>query len=261
MKKKGLIISTVVMVVVLIASLTTATYAWFTASNKTEIKGFDVSVVSGNAVNIGMKKTYGFADSATPDLFATGDVTFTVPTGGSTGAGNVNNPGEWGGTSDGFSATLNHNINWGSQKQAVGVTAEADVTADNVQTKTNITNTTYWVNHNTDKGVVTYLNNNANKRTVVAANKAQGEDKLVEQKLARANIGENDGDAGDYAHFILGVQPTKALSRNNFVITVSPSTSTSTLGVLASIHVAYRTKLDGQTASDWTEVDLYQNNH
>lgn len=29
MKKKGLIISTVVMVVILIASLTTATYAWF----------------------------------------------------------------------------------------------------------------------------------------------------------------------------------------------------------------------------------------
>ena len=33
MKKKGLIISTVVMVVVLIASLTTATYAWFTAAS------------------------------------------------------------------------------------------------------------------------------------------------------------------------------------------------------------------------------------
>ena len=262
MKKKGLIISTVVMVVVLIASLTTATYAWFTASNKTEIKGFDVSVVSGNAVNIGMKKVYGFADVATPDLFATGDVTFSVTETGTTGAGKVNNPGEWIGTGDGFSATLNHNINWGSQKQAVGVTDAEGVTADNVKTKTTITNTTYWVNHTTAVGgAVTYLNNNEGKLTVVAANKAQGGNTLTEQKLARANIGENEGDAGDYAHFILGVQPTKALSRNNFVIMVSPSTSTSPLGVLASIHVAYRTKLDGQTESNWTEVDLYRNNH
>ncbi len=262
MKKKGLIISTVVMVVVLIASLTTATYAWFTASNKTEIKGFDVSVVSGNAVNIGMKKVYGFADDATPDLFATGDVTFSVPGTDGTGAGKIDKPGEWTGTGDGFSATLNHNINWGSQKQAVGVTAEDGVTADNVKTKATIANTTYWVNHTTDThGAVTYQNNNTDKKTVVAANKAQGENTLTDQKLARANIGESEGDAGDYAHFILGVQPTKALSRNNFVIMVSPSTSTSTLGVLASIHVAYRTKLDGQTASNWTEVDLYKNNH
>ena len=52
MKKKGLIISTVVMVVVLIASLTTATYAWFTASNKTEIKGFDVSVFQATLLTL-----------------------------------------------------------------------------------------------------------------------------------------------------------------------------------------------------------------
>ena len=44
MKKKGLIISTVVMVVVLIASLTTATYAWFTASSKTEESTYKVMI-------------------------------------------------------------------------------------------------------------------------------------------------------------------------------------------------------------------------
>ena len=55
MKKKGLIISTVVMVVVLIASLTTATYAWFTTTNKTSISGFELQVVAGNAMNIGLK--------------------------------------------------------------------------------------------------------------------------------------------------------------------------------------------------------------
>ena len=42
MKKKGLIISTVVMVVVLIASLTTATYAWFSVSASAKI--YDISI-------------------------------------------------------------------------------------------------------------------------------------------------------------------------------------------------------------------------
>ena len=37
MKKKGLIISTVVMVVVLIASLTTATYAWITGTSTVKV--------------------------------------------------------------------------------------------------------------------------------------------------------------------------------------------------------------------------------
>ena len=55
MKKKGLIISTVVMVVVLIASLTTATFAWFTAETQTKIDGFDIEVAAGSAVVVGFK--------------------------------------------------------------------------------------------------------------------------------------------------------------------------------------------------------------
>ena len=44
------------MVVVLIASLTTATYAWFTTSASTSIQGFDVSVAAGNVMSIGLNK-------------------------------------------------------------------------------------------------------------------------------------------------------------------------------------------------------------
>ena len=55
MKKKGLIISTVVMVVVLIASLTTATYAWFTASTTVQVNDISLSVISDTNVNVGVK--------------------------------------------------------------------------------------------------------------------------------------------------------------------------------------------------------------
>ena len=53
MKKKGLIISTIVMVVVLIASLTTATYAWFNASAKTSVDQITLTIDANSAVAIG----------------------------------------------------------------------------------------------------------------------------------------------------------------------------------------------------------------
>ena len=62
MKKKGLIISTVVMVVVLIASLTTATYAWFTASTAVQVNPITLNVKSNAVVNVGVKTTTGLTD-------------------------------------------------------------------------------------------------------------------------------------------------------------------------------------------------------
>ena len=168
MKKKGLIISTVVMVVVLIASLTTATYAWFTASSKTEIAGFDVSVVSNNAVNIGMKSAYGLADTVSETQFVTGDVTFTSGNTAESGPGIMANPGSWKGTT-GLSSTLTHNINWGSQAQAVGVSTET-ITGEDFS-KVNESNTRFWVTDTVSDGNITYNTNTEGKNTVIAANK------------------------------------------------------------------------------------------
>ena len=55
MKKKGLIISTVVMVVVLNASLTTATYAWFNAANTGQVNDISLAVRAATNVNVGVK--------------------------------------------------------------------------------------------------------------------------------------------------------------------------------------------------------------
>ena len=73
MKKKGLIISTVVMVVVLIASLTTATYAWFTVSSTTTVDGFNLEVVSSNILNIGLKANTTYEDDASASSFVSGN--------------------------------------------------------------------------------------------------------------------------------------------------------------------------------------------
>ena len=55
MKKKGLIISTVVMVVVLIASLTTATYAWFTSADAVKVDSINLNVKSSAKVQVGVR--------------------------------------------------------------------------------------------------------------------------------------------------------------------------------------------------------------
>ena len=55
MKKKGLIISTVVMVVVLIASLTTATYAWFSSQAQAEIKNVSVYTQATDGLQVAVK--------------------------------------------------------------------------------------------------------------------------------------------------------------------------------------------------------------
>ena len=74
MKKKGLIVATIVMVLVLAVSLTTATYAWFTQSNVTTIDGFGIEVAASAAVNIGLKKNNTYDAQASADAFVSGTV-------------------------------------------------------------------------------------------------------------------------------------------------------------------------------------------
>ena len=55
MKKKGLIISTVVMVVVLIASLTTATYAWFSSTAQVTVNDLSITTIAADGLQIALK--------------------------------------------------------------------------------------------------------------------------------------------------------------------------------------------------------------
>ncbi len=63
MKKKGLIISTVVMVVVLIASLTTATYAWFSSQAVVRVDSLNIKTVAAEGLQIAMENRSGDSHS------------------------------------------------------------------------------------------------------------------------------------------------------------------------------------------------------
>ena len=232
MKKKGLIVATIVMVLVLAVSLTTATYAWFTVTDVTTIDAFEISVVAGNAVNIGVKTNNTYAATPTADMFMNGEVTYTPAAAGTIGGGT------WADGTTGLGATLDHGILWGAQIAAVGVT-----TADTAEGATD-DNTGLWTG--TGK--------------VVAGNAPTGAtSNLSNANLAMANnsgtlYGGGSEHSGDYAYLFLGASPTKTLTENQLIILVDGSESSGTIvGMLSAIHVAYRLNSDGA----WTDVDLF----
>jgi len=64
MKKKGLIISTIVMVVVLIASLTTATYAWFSSQADAAVDQITLTTSAADGLLIGVHGTNSSTSSS-----------------------------------------------------------------------------------------------------------------------------------------------------------------------------------------------------
>ena len=240
MKKKGLIIATIVMVLVLAVSLTTATYAWFTVSDITTIDAFNVSVVANNAVNIGVKKDNTYNASATANDFMNGAVNYTPGAAGTFGGG------EWKDGTPGLGATITHNIKWGSQKKAVGITSADAASGATYENTTDIV---------TNKALTS--------GTIVAANGvAGGTGALVTPEAAVANYNPNntkDEDnkyASDYVYLFLGVQPTKTLDTNQLVILLAADADAGEIvGILAAVHVAYRVN-----GGDWNEVEFFTGN-
>lgn len=257
MKKKGLIISTVVMVVVLIASLTTATYAWFTVSNKTTISGFDVSVVAGNAINIGVKTNNKHKVGAIDDDFMSGTVTWTNATAGTIGE----TAGGWSNGTIGLSSTLDHQIKWGAQTKAVGAMVGATNTLPTATSSYGfIGNGTF--NNKSETGKANNIPENSHL-FLNAANLDKGTT-LLPPTAAYANltpaIGENEATNGDYAYLFLGASPTKKLKTNTLIIVLDGSGSPgSNVGILAAVHVAYRITKHGGTTSAWLEQEFFPN--
>ena len=228
MKKKGLIISTVVMVVVLIASLTTATYAWFTTASSTTVSGFDLTVNASTAVNIGLKQNCTYDAGATTDSFVSGSCRFDGTPGSLSGS--------WSGEVDNMSPTIEHNINWGTVTKAVGVSSESTIA------NATIGNTKTFKEQKQGGLMVA-----ANLGTKAGANFGE-----KTEAVANGYTGETQAD---FAYLFLGVSPSKELQTgtNKVYIIVQTSGTGSTVGISSAVHVAYR--LNG--AEDWTDVDVY----
>ena len=251
MKKKGLIISTVVMVVVLIASLTTATYAWFTASNKTTLQGFQFSVVAGNAVNIGVKQNNEHSNEPVDGDFRSGQVIYTAGT-----AGELLKNGRWDGTT-GLSATLEHNIVWGEQSKAVGAINGETNSKSSTASEYGFIGKGSFDGKPQVEGVANTVA--AKQKTFLnAANLGENNATLTNVEAANPNLATGTTTNGDYAYMFLGVSPTKTLKSNKLVMLLDGSGSTGTnIGMLAAVHVAYRTTFANGTTSEWKEQEFF----
>jgi len=225
MKKKGLIISTVVMVVVLIASLTTATYAWFTAASKTEVTPIPFSVTSDSDLTIGVSKTNKIntvSDGATvgQNLFVNGSgLSYDI------------DKNAWTGT-EGLGFEVDTGLNLDGMKKAVftGTPYSADNDATGTIDDTLKPEGT-WVKASGNVTVVT--------KTEIAA--------------AVANGKSDDSVKGDYLDVCFGVASAKQnVTKVYCVIGVNPATTNTTLGMNAAISFVY--KIDNGSWSDIQQI-------
>ena len=260
MKKKGLIISTVVMVVVLIASLTTATYAWFTASTSTKIDAFDVSVVAGNAINVGVKEDNKHKVGAVNDDFLSGTVKWTNQTAGTIGE----TAGRWSEGVRGLTPTLNHQIKWGAQSKSVGAINGA---TNSLSTTINdygfIGSGTFNSTAATGKANSTLTDESTflNATTLKTSGASLETPTAAYANVTPAAAEGGDDTNGDYVYLFLGASPTKNLKTNSLYLVLDGTTSTGTnVGILSAVHVAYRiTKSCADSVTtQWTEKEFFE---
>ena len=233
MKKKGLIIATIVMVLVLAVSLTTATYAWFTASSRASVTAIGFSVTSDSDVVIGVTKTNAYTSGATNDSFVSGDGLDYTPNGtdkwtGSGGLGYAIDTGlqltgltqaVWSGTATGSAPSITYTADGSSAFNAgAAVYVKASGSAESIKTSTT---------------------------TLAIANG------YIEE-------GNSTETRGDYLDVCFGVKANKeTVTGIALVIGVKSTGTATTLGMNAAINYTY--KLDN---GEWSALaDIYGASH
>ena len=239
MKKKGLIISTVVMVVVLIASLTTATYAWFTQSATATIDSIAFQVGAGADLLIGVSGTNNFVATPTNASFYSGSTTYKK---GATFA----DQGTWEGDVNALGVNIDlNNLNLSNIEKAIGTGTftgtpgswDADTHQYTPGTNLGGTADTAFSNANYKTGMI----------------KAEGQATSV-----KADTIDTAWKNFDYLDVVIGVQATKAnLQSMTCYVTVNPGAGT-IIGMNAAIHVAYElVKPNGTATNTLVDNDVY----
>ena len=246
MKKKGLIISTVVMVVVLIASLTTATYAWFTATGSATVNDIRFGVTAASDLLIGVYKNNIYNGSAVWDDFVSDQTEYsTVVSDG--------NRGTWTGSTPGLGLSIDTGLDLGSLQKAVYSFSGVKLADD----------TTDLTNYNKD--------NNKIKEATQTTYTRGSDPKIVETGLVRDGVILKASGNGtrvtvdsceptvrntDYLDVVFGVAPSKPdVLEFGCLISVDNGLAKTSLGMNAAIHVIYST--DG---NNYYEYDIYGTN-
>ena len=210
MKKKGLIVATIVMVLVLAVSLTTATYAWFTTVSKTTVENISFSVGADSDVNIGLLTNHTLNGTNPTDAEIDNSKTAADFMWGDTTYNTVSN--QWEGGTVGLGYMIDTQLKLDGIKKAVG-TGVVGTSAD-----------TSW--------------NSAHAIVKASA----GENNTVAAGVEAATM------QTDYLDVIFGVNASKEkVTQINCVITINPTVG-AVLGMNAAIHV--RWSLNGTTYYD-----------
>lgn len=226
MKKKGLIISTVVMVVVLLASLTTATYAWFSATADARIAPIGMTAQAAEGILIGVRQdTMGTGLSR--DDFANGDVSWTGKSGSVT-------DGKWSGT-NGFGNLLTPQVNGNALQLNVTQAMKKKALAS------------------TDElGTVTPAGSADNALFIKAPAGAGGDTTAGAFSVATANV--------DYIQLDLGLIASTHNTIDQIIGTIKVTpTDPDVIGMAAAVHFEIAIKAPGADTT-WTtlaEIDAY----
>ena len=263
MKKKGLIVATIVMVLVLAVSLTTATYAWFTTTSQTTIDSINIKAAAGADIKIGMSTTNAYKAGASADAFVSGSVTFAAD-------GSTPDKGTWTGES-GLGFELNTNLTLDSIAKATGYGTPAEFTYTVIPGSTAATHNVegfYYKEGETYKACPAtpapadgeYYSRAVKALTGTAAQFVPGtsaDEQIVKASGAGAVLDNASVEAAtinkDYLHFVLGVASSKDnIDTITLSMFVNPGTNKTTLGVESALYFYYNIDNKG-----WTKVEVY----
>ena len=238
MKKKGLIISTVVMVVVLIASLTTATYAWFTAEGTASVTDIGFKVSSDSDLSIGVSATNTYVTKPGWAQFYSDNTIFSGPD-------DEHQRGSWTGDTNGLGLAINTGLDLTTIKKAV-YSFNNDYTA--------ATNTATSYLKGSGQTVTTGLDRD---KYILKAN---GKGSTVSggyEATVMNGYTPTDGTklTGDYLDVVFGVAASKnEVTGFGCLVTIKNTNGLASVGTSAALHAIY--SVDG---TNYTEIDFYGN--
>lgn len=218
--KKSLVIATIVMVLVLAVSLTTATYAWFSANAQSKVADIGIGVTTDSKVMIGVSISNTFTTStAVEDNFRNGDVSYNAA-GGNT---------KWTDGNLGLGTSIDTGLTMTSITKACftatgeGNTASA-YTIDSVFNP----NATQWIKANGDGATL-------------------GETTTYDFAYANNHIVSSEEQPGDYLDVTFGVRAAKEGIEKIGIVLGIDNTNPTSLGMVAGFNYWYQIK--GGTAS------------
>ncbi|MBQ9107547.1 MAG: hypothetical protein IJY49_01800 [Clostridia bacterium] len=248
MKKKGMLIATIVMVLVLAVSLTTATYAWFTETSLVQVDtiAFEISSAADMVIGVHENNTISTGAKTAADYWSGG----TYYTAGGTHTA----PGTWEGEFNALGSEVNFDgLTFADISKAVGTGTLKD--GGSFGTYDNATST---FTPGTDMGGDADTAFNMAHYTASGMIQAEGQGGTVDTTTVDAawkNV--------HYLDVVLGIQATNAnLETMTCYVTVTPRTGDAIIGMNAAIHVAWRVVAPGDdTVGDLHDVDIYGDYH